>query len=70
MAQPLFDFDLKRVSHKHYITGKTEPASRPFGLPSRTTARSACYDHSAVCSPTFGWSGQSELHPAKLKGLS
>ncbi|MFJ4605775.1 hypothetical protein [Pseudomonas atacamensis] len=22
MAQPLFDFDLKRVSHKHYITGK------------------------------------------------
>lgn len=22
MLQPLFDFDLKRVSHKHYITGK------------------------------------------------
>ncbi|KAF2390757.1 hypothetical protein [Pseudomonas frederiksbergensis] len=22
MAQPLFDFDLKRVSHQHYITGK------------------------------------------------
>lgn len=21
MAQPLFDFDLKRVSHQHYITG-------------------------------------------------
>jgi len=20
--KPLFDFDLKRVSHKHYITGK------------------------------------------------
>lgn len=23
MIQPLFDFDLKRVSHKHYITGKS-----------------------------------------------
>ncbi|MDL2189198.1 hypothetical protein P5706_34070 [Pseudomonas sp. ChxA] len=22
MTQPLFDFDLKRVSHQHYITGK------------------------------------------------
>ncbi len=22
MPQPLFDFDLKRVSHQHYITGK------------------------------------------------
>jgi hypothetical protein len=22
MTQPLFDFDLKRVSHEHYITGK------------------------------------------------
>ncbi len=22
MNKPLFDFDLKRVSHQHYITGK------------------------------------------------
>jgi len=34
MAQPLFDFDLKRVSHKHYITGK---AAINFPHPGSTT---------------------------------
>lgn len=34
MAQPLFDFDLKRVSHKHYITGK---AAINFPHPESTT---------------------------------
>lgn len=30
MAKPLFDFDLKRVSRRHYITGK---AAVNFPLP-------------------------------------
>ena len=34
MAQPLFDFDLKRVSHQHYITGK---AAINFPHPESTT---------------------------------
>lgn len=34
IAQPLFDFDLKRVSHKHYITGK---AAINFPYPGSTT---------------------------------
>jgi hypothetical protein len=34
MAQPLFDFDLKRVSHQHYITGK---AAINFPHPGSTT---------------------------------
>lgn len=34
MIQPLFDFDLKRVSHKHYITGK---AAINFPHPGSTT---------------------------------
>jgi len=34
MAQPLFDFDLKRVSHQHYITGK---AAINFPYPGSTT---------------------------------
>lgn len=34
MAQPLFDFDLKSVSHQHYITGK---AAINFPHPGSTT---------------------------------
>ncbi|PMQ11544.1 hypothetical protein PseAD21_11860 [Pseudomonas sp. AD21] len=34
MPHPLFDFDLKRVSHKHYITGK---AAINFPHPGSTT---------------------------------
>ena len=34
MLQPLFDFDLKRVSHEHYITGK---AAINFPHPESTT---------------------------------
>jgi hypothetical protein len=34
MTQPLFDFDLKRVSHQHYITGK---AAINFPHPEGTT---------------------------------
>lgn len=34
MAQPLFDFDLQRVSHQHYITGK---AAINFPHPGGTT---------------------------------
>ena len=34
MTQPLFDFDLKRVSHQHYITGK---AAINFPYPGSTT---------------------------------
>jgi hypothetical protein len=34
MRQPLFDFDLKRVSHQHYITGK---AAINFPHPGSTT---------------------------------
>lgn len=34
MTQPLFDFDLKRVSHQHYITGK---AAINFPHPGSTT---------------------------------
>ncbi|MEE4072648.1 hypothetical protein [Pseudomonas viridiflava] len=34
MKQPLFDFDLKRVSHQHYITGK---AAINFPYPGGTT---------------------------------
>jgi hypothetical protein len=34
MTQPLFDFDLKRVSHQHYITGK---AAINFPPPGSTT---------------------------------
>jgi hypothetical protein len=34
MPQPLFDFDLKRVSHQHYITGK---AAINFPHPEITT---------------------------------
>ena len=35
MKKPLFDFDLKRVSHKHYITGK---AAINFPHPGSTTS--------------------------------
>lgn len=34
MTQPLFDFDLKRVSREHYITGK---AAINFPRPQTTT---------------------------------
>ncbi|CRM48164.1 hypothetical protein [Pseudomonas sp. 28 E 9] len=34
MTKPLFDFDLKRVSHQHYITGK---AAINFPHPGNTT---------------------------------
>lgn len=34
MTPPLFDFDLKRVSHQHYITGK---AAINFPHPGSTT---------------------------------
>lgn len=36
MRQPLFDFDLKRVSRQHYITGK---AAINFPYPENTTGR-------------------------------